>query len=93
MQKCRQFLEGLPEFNLSTDHKPLIPILNDHSLDKLNNPRILRLRLKMQRCQFAAVWVPGKQNIDADALSRAPVDKATPADELAEGAENIFSKN
>ncbi len=42
MQKARQFLEGLPTFTLITDHKPLVPILNDHSLDKLDNPRILR---------------------------------------------------
>ena len=85
MQKCRQFLEGLPNFELITDHRPLIPILNDYSLDKLDNPRILRLRLKMQRYQFTARWVRGKENLDADALSRAPVDMATPADELAEG--------
>ena len=43
MVKARQFLEGLPSFTLITDHKPLIPILNEHSLDKLENPRILRL--------------------------------------------------
>ncbi|KAI9550284.1 hypothetical protein GHT06_004923 [Daphnia sinensis] len=36
------FIEGLPTFELITDHKPLVPILNDHSLDKLDNPRILR---------------------------------------------------
>jgi hypothetical protein len=27
MNKCRQFLEGLPSFELVTDHKPLVPIL------------------------------------------------------------------
>ena len=84
MLKGRQFLEGLPQFTLITDHKPLVPILNDHSLDKLDNLR-MRLRLKMQRFDFRAVWVPGKTNIDADALSRAPVDQPKPEDELAEG--------
>ena len=92
MQKCRQFIEGLPTFELITDHKPLVPILNDHSLDKLDNPRILRLRLKMQRYQFKARWVPGKENIDADALSRAPVDRASAKDELAEGAASSFTR-
>ena len=85
MQKCQQFIEGLDVFELVTDHKPLVPILNDYSLDKLDNPRLLRLRLKMQRYRFKARWVPGKENVDADALSRAPVDKAVPEDELAEG--------
>ena len=61
MQKCRQFIEGLPTFELITDHKPLVPILNDHSLDKLDNPCILRLQLKMQRYQFKVWWVPGKK--------------------------------
>jgi hypothetical protein len=49
MQKCRKFLEGLPTFELVTDHKPLVPILNSDALDKLYNPCLLRLRLKMQR--------------------------------------------
>ena len=85
MRKCRQFLEGLPSFHLLTDHRPLIPILNDYFLDKLDNPRILRLRLSMQRYSFTASWVPGKQNVMADALSRSPVDQPSPADEIAEG--------
>jgi hypothetical protein len=91
-KKCRQFIEGLPTFELITDHKPLVPILNDHSLDKLDNPRILRHRLKMQCYHFKARWVPGKENIDEDALSRAPVDKASAKDELAEGAASSFTR-
>jgi hypothetical protein len=92
MQKCRQFIEGLPTFELVTNHKLLVPILNDHSLDKLDNPRILRLRLKMQRYQLKARWVPRKENIDADALSRAPVDKASTKDALAEGVASSFTR-
>jgi hypothetical protein len=87
MHKCRQFIEGLV-----TDHRPLTPILNDYSLDKLYNPRILHLRLKMQRYQFRARWVRGKDNLDADALSRAPVDIASPNDELVEGGHPLFQQ-
>jgi hypothetical protein len=58
MHKGRQFLEGLPSFELVTDHKLLIPILNSYAMDKLDNPRLLRLRLKMQRYSFVARWVP-----------------------------------
>ncbi|XP_045022885.1 uncharacterized protein LOC123466779 [Daphnia magna] len=86
MHKCRQFLEGLPSFELVTDHKPLIPILNNYALDKLDNPRLLRLRLKIQRYAFTARWIPGKENRDSDVLSRAPIAAATSQDELAEGA-------
>lgn len=40
----------------------------------------------MQRFAFTAKWIPGKENQDSDALSRAPIAAATPQDELAEGA-------
>lgn len=92
MDQCSQFLLGLPHFSLVTDHKPLIPILNDHALDKLDNVRILRLRLKMQRYNFTASWVPGRDNSAADALSRAPVDQPSPADELAEGPPSFSAR-
>ena len=92
MDQCWQFLVGLPTFSLITDHKPLVPILNDHSLDKLDNTRILRLRLKMQRFSFTASWVPGKLNAAADALSRAPVAQPTQADELAEGPPSFAAR-
>lgn len=63
MLQCRQFLEGLPTFELITDHRPLVPILNDYALDKLENLRLLRIRLKMSLYLFTTRWVPGKQNI------------------------------
>ena len=92
MRKCRQFLEGLPSFQLLTDHRPLIPILNDYHLDKLDNPRILRLRLSMQRYVFSASWVPGKENVMADALSRSPVDQPSAEDEMAEGPQSFAAR-
>ena len=39
----------------------------------------------MQRFDFVAKWVPGKTNVDADALARAPVAHPSKEDELAEG--------
>ena len=85
MMKCKHFLEGLPSFEIVLDHRPLIPILNDYTLDQLDNQRLLHLRLKMSRFCFRARWVPGKENIEADALSRPPVDHPTEADLLREG--------
>ena len=92
MIKTQKFVEGLTIFTLITDHKPLVPILNDQALDKLDNPRILRLRLKMQRFSFIAKWVPGKANVDADALSRAPVSQPKEEDELAEGPASSIAR-
>ena len=84
MKQCRQFLEGL-HFDLITDHRPLVPILNDYALDKLYNQRLLRLRLKMSRYTFTAKWVPGRLNIEANALSRSPISYGSVHDELGEG--------
>ena len=36
--KCKLFLAGLPHFMIVTDHHPLIPILNNHRLDEIENP-------------------------------------------------------
>jgi hypothetical protein len=33
MKQRRQFLKGLPRFDLFTDPRPLEPILNDYALD------------------------------------------------------------
>ncbi|KZS16053.1 Uncharacterized protein APZ42_018266 [Daphnia magna] len=46
----------------------------------------------MQRYSFVTLWVPGKQNMDADALSRAPVDQASAGDELGEGLPSFSTK-
>ena len=58
MSKCRQFLEGLPHFDLVVDHKPLVPILNDYALDKLDNPR---LATRDPRYAFTAQWIRKEQ--------------------------------
>ena len=92
MKKCKSFLEGLPSFEVILDQRPLIPILNDYTLDQLDNQRLLRLRLQMSRFSFHARWVPGKENVEADALSRSPVDQPTESDMLGEGPTSYTPK-
>jgi hypothetical protein len=92
MKQSRQFLEGLPNFELVTDHRPLVPILNDYALDKLDNPRLLRLRLQMARYNFTARWIPGNRNVEADALSRSPISPGAPSDELGEGPQTFTAR-
>ena len=55
-KKCYLFLEGLVHLDIITDHKPLIPILNSYSLDQIQNPRLQRLRMKLQRFNYSAQW-------------------------------------
>ena len=44
VSKCRLFLARLQHFTVLTDHNPLIPILNSHCLDKVENPHLQRLK-------------------------------------------------
>lgn len=46
----------------------------------------------MFRYIFTTRWVPGKQNIEAEALSRAPVDHGSAEDELGEGPQAFTAR-
>jgi hypothetical protein len=88
VKKCAPFIEGIG-FELMTDHKPLIPILNQYSLAEIENKRLQRLRMKIDHLQFHVTWIPGTKNEMADALSRAPVRQAVPEDEIDEEAAHV----
>ena len=77
------FLSGLQHFKVITDHNPLIPILNSHRLDEIDN-RLQRLRAKLMAFNFTAVWCKGSTNKAPDALSRSPVLEPCHEDALAE---------
>ena len=70
-EKMSDYILGL-DFALETDHRPLVPLLSTKDLSKMP-PRILRFRLRMMRFNPRVIYVPGKNQITADALSRAPV--------------------
>ena len=82
--KCHTFLAGLQHFQVITDHNPLIPILNNHRLDEIENPRLQRLRTRIMGYNFTAEWLKGTNNSAPDALSRSPVSDPAPHDILAE---------
>lgn len=52
--KCRTFLVGMQDFQVMTDHNPLVPILNSHRLDEIENSRLQRLRTRMMPFNFNA---------------------------------------
>jgi hypothetical protein len=60
------YLLGAPKFKLSTDHKPLLPLLNNPKA-----PRIERIIMKMQNLDFEASHIPKKSNM-SEYLSRHP---------------------
>lgn len=69
-----QYLLGQSRpFIIETDHKPVVVIMNTHDLEQCP-PRLQRLKRSMARFYCRVVFVPGKDLLVADTLSRAPVD-------------------
>lgn len=93
-EKFSEYVLGM-DFLLETDHKPLVPLLSSKELSKMP-PRIQRFRLRMMRFSPRIQHVPGKQQIIADSLSRAPTGLPSEADliliaEVEAYADNILS--
>ena len=72
MNKCRFYLLGMPSFRVLTDHRTLEKHFRK-PLSEIQNPTQLRLREKCIEYNFSVVWIAGKYNVMADALSRHPV--------------------
>ena len=69
-EHCAFYLQGCPEFDVFTDHKPLIPIFSKtDSIDTLN-PRLLKLADKCQVFNMRVNWIAGRDNTVADLISR-----------------------
>ncbi|XP_064486023.1 uncharacterized protein K02A2.6-like [Ornithodoros turicata] len=77
---CDRFQEFLigRSFRLETDHKPLVTLLSTKFLDDLT-PRLQRIRMRLMRYSYTVTYVPAKQLIAADALSRNPVQSTGPS--------------
>ena len=72
LQCCRMFIMGCPELIVTTDHKPLIRILNDRELETIHNPRLLQLKEKTLMYRYRIVHIAGSSNGAPDAASRYP---------------------
>ena len=71
-EKFSRYLIGMDTFRIITDHKPLIPIINDKDLDVIP-VRCTRLMMRLMRFTGVAEHVPGKTLVIADLLSRKPL--------------------
>ena len=74
------FTKGCPKLLISTDHKPLLGILNDKPLEAIKNPRILRLKEQTFPYNFVVQYNKGKWHRGPDALSRNPQCNTTSLD-------------
>ena len=72
LKSCRMFVLGCPYLTCAVDHKPLIKIFSDQSLEKIENPRILDFKEKTLMYRFTIRHVPGEQHVAPDTMSRHP---------------------
>lgn len=77
LEKTRHFVLGCPDLIIAVDHKPLLKVFGDRSLEAIPNPRLRNLKEKTLKYRFKIAHVPGIRHVSADAISRHPVGPAT----------------
>ena len=77
LERARYFVLGCENLTVAVDHKPLLKIFGDRSLENISNPHLMNLKEKLLRYHFKMIHVPGLKNLAADSMSRHPVGKAT----------------
>ncbi len=88
LEKARFFVLGCKDLTIAVDHKPLLKIFGDRSLEDIPNARLRNLKEKTLRYRFKMIHIPGAKHKAADALSRHPSgpthsDKLTLPDDIA----------
>ncbi|XP_061178429.1 uncharacterized protein LOC133187074 [Saccostrea echinata] len=75
LDKARYFVLGCKNLIIAVDHKPLLKILRDRSLEDIPNSRLRNLKEKTLRYRFRVTHIPGVKHRAADCLSRHPAGK------------------
>jgi hypothetical protein len=74
VKKFHQFLYDRRHFTIYTDHKPLLGIFSsERAIPQMASSRIQRWALTMLTYEYDVIFRPGKENSNADALSRLPL--------------------
>ena len=72
LEQTRYFTQGCDNLLVVTDHKPLVKVFGDRTLDEITNTRLFRLKQRTLQWRFQIAYSPGKTNFAADATSRYP---------------------
>ena len=72
LEQTQYFTLGCSDLLVVTDHKPLLRIFNDRTLDEIPNTRLFRIKQRTLPWNFSTKYMPGKTNLAADAASRYP---------------------
>ena len=73
LEKTKYFTLGCPNLIINTDHKPLLKIFRNRSLNDIPNSRIRDLKEMTLPYRFKITHIPGLKNIIPNAFSRYPV--------------------
>lgn len=76
LQKAKHFVLGCSNLIVAVDHKPLLKVFGDRSLEDIHNPRLLNLKEKTLQFRFRMIHIPGVRHAAADAVSRHPISKS-----------------
>ena len=79
LEKCKHFVMGCNDLVIAVDHKPLLGLFSEKSLDNIPNARLRNLKEKTLPYKFQMTHIAGVKNKVADCLSRSP---AEPAEEM-----------
>ena len=80
LDKARYFVLGCEGLIVAVDHKSLLKIFGDRSLEDIPNSRLRNLKEKTLRYRFRVTHVPGMKNKAADAMSRRPTGRPVKTD-------------
>ena len=72
LNKARYFVLGCENLTLDVNHKPLLKIFGDRSLDDISNTSLRNLKEKTFGYRFRVVHLPEVKHRAADAISRHP---------------------
>ena len=86
LNKARYFVLGCTDLTIAVDHKPLLKLFGDRSLENIPNPRLRNLKEKTLQYKFRMIHIPGVKHRAADSISRHPSgapEKMTLVDDIA----------
>ena len=83
------FILGCPKLIVSVDHKPLVKVLGNSSLEQIKNPRLQKFKEKAMMFEYQIKHTPGKVNVSADAASRYPVSSPSEDDSSIAQTESV----
>ena len=91
LEKTKYFVLGCTDLVIAVDHKPLIGLFTQRSLDNIPNARLRNLKEKTLPYRFQMDHVAGVKNRVADCLSRSPSEPAEHMD-LIDDQDNTTNK-